>query len=113
MFGTLFYLVVLITVICLAIGEWGENAGATLLGLIIFVAYFPLYGALKLLGWIGSEKGSEVVSNGLIYIVKLIFNIFKFLFANIKIISIGSVIIFVIATLIGPTIYKKIKTSKS
>ena len=113
MFGTIFFLVLFISVIGLFISLFNKDEGAYFLGSIaLLVAYFPLYGVVKLLGWAGSSKGTEAITNGLIYIFKSIFCAFRFLLVHIKIISISSLLIFCFIAFICPIIFNKTKTIK-
>lgn len=54
MFGTIFLLILFISIIGLFISIFTEDKGAYFLGgICLLVAYFILYGILKLLGWDG------------------------------------------------------------
>jgi hypothetical protein len=104
MFGTVFYLILFISVLIIFIGNFTKKP-IFLLGIVLLIAYFPVYGILKLLNWLGSGNGYPAIANEFIYI-------FKFLLVHIKVISISSALILIFTLCMCPIVFSKIKIIK-
>jgi len=104
MFGTIFYLILFISVLIIFIGNFTKKP-IFLLGVVLLVSYFPVYGIFKFLNWAGSNKGSQSITNEFIYI-------FNFLLVHIKVISISSALILIFVLCMCPILYSKIKIVK-
>ena len=104
MFGTIFYLILFISVLIIFIGNFTKKP-IFVLGVLLLISYFPVYGILKLVNWAKTAIGSQTIANQFIYM-------FKFLLAHIKVISISSALILIFVLCMCPIVFSKIKIVK-